>query len=268
MTMKIVRSRELGLYRGFLYYKPKKPEKDWELKCRIEEVLRIHPSYGSRRLAIELRLNRKRVKRVMNLFGIRAYRRRGKRWKKTKNIKVIYPNLLLSIFPSYPNHIWTADFTHVNFKDKIVYIATVIDLYTRKVVGLSVYTTHAVQLVLAALLSGLHNHPRPMIFHSDNGSEYTSEVFVEALKTVGTQISRSAPGCPWENGYQESFHSQFKVDLGDPGRFKNLGELVYAIYQTIYDYNHSRIHSALKMPPERFALQAALSYNLANRIRV
>ena len=262
------RAKELGMYRGALYYKPKKPEKDWELKRRIEEVLRIHPSYGSRRLAIHLKLNRKRVKRVMNLFGIKAYRRRGKRWKKTKNIKAIYPNLLLSNFPSYPNHIWTADFTHVNFQTKIVYIATVIDLYTRKVVGLAVYTTHAVQLVLSALLSGLHNHPRPHIFHSDNGSEYTSEVFVDALKTVGTQISRSAPGCPWENGYQESFHSQFKVDLGDPNRFKTLGELVYAIYQTIYDYNHSRIHSALKMPPERFALQAASTYHFLNKVGV
>lgn len=268
MAMKSVRARELGVYRGFLYYKPKKPEKDWELKCQIEEALRIHPSYGSRRLAIHLKRNRKKVKRVMNLFGIKAYRRRGKRWKKTRNIKVIYPNLLLSTFPSHPNHVWTADFTHVNFKSKIVYIATVIDLYTRKVVGLSVYTTHAVQLVLSALLGALHNHPRPHIFHSDNGSEYASEVFVDALKTVGTQISRSAPGCPWENGYQESFHSQFKVDLGDPNRFKTLGELVYAIYQTIYDYNHSRIHSALKMPPMEFALQAASTYHFLNKVGV
>lgn len=267
-SSKTQRAKELGIYRGFLYYKPKKPEQDWKLKCQIEEVLRLHPSYGSRRLSIHLQMNRKKVKRIMNLFGIKAYRRRGRRWKKTKNIKVIYPNLLLMSFPSHPNHIWTADFTHVNFGNKVVYIATVIDLYTRKVVGLSVYTTHAVQLVLSALLSALHNHPRPQIFHSDNGSEYTSEVFVDALKTVGTKISRSAPGCPWENGYQESFHSQFKVDLGDPNRFKTLGELVYAIYQTIYDYNHLRIHSALKMPPERFALQAAGTYHFLNKVGV
>lgn len=265
---KILRAKELGVYRGFLYYTPKKPEQDWKLKCQIEEVLRVHPSYGSRRLSIHLQMNRKKVKRVMHLFGIKAYRRRGRRWKKTKNIKVIHPNLLLTTFPAYPNHIWTADFTHVNFGNKIVYIATVIDLYTRKVVGVSVYTTHTVQLVLSALLSALHNHPRPHIFHSDNGSEYTSEIFVNALTMVGTKISRSAPGCPWENGYQESFHSQFKVDLGDPNRFKSLGELVYAIYQTIYDYNHSRIHSALKMPPERFALQAANTYHLLNKVIV
>jgi transposase InsO family protein len=63
----------------------------------------------------------------------------------------------------------------------------------------------------------------------------------------------SAKGCPWENGYQESFYSQFKVDLGDPGRFATLGELVLAVYQTIYAYNHARIHSILKMPPQLFA---------------
>lgn len=254
-------SHTVGTYRGFLYYKPKKPERDWNIKCRIEEVLRIHPSYGSRRLAIALHLNRKRVKRVMNLFGIKPYRWRGRRWKKSRNIKVMYPNLLLTNHPQYPNHIWTADFTHVNYRNKIIYIATVLDLYTRRIIGLAVYTTHAIQLTLSALMSALHTNPRPIIFHSDNGSEYNAEVFINALTTVGTSISRSAPGCPWENGYQESFHSQFKVDLGDPNRFNTLGELVYTIYQTIYTYNHTRIHSALKMPPVQFAQRVALSFN-------
>lgn len=245
--------RHLGVYRGVSYYKQKKPDKDWQLKCQIEEVLRIHPSYGSRRLGIHLHMNRKRVKRVMNLFGIKAYRRRGRKWKKTKNIKVIYPNMLITEYPVYPNHIWVTDFTHLPFQGKTVYVATVEDLFTRKIVGLSVYTTHAVQLQLSALMSALANNPRPEIFHSDNGSEYNSEVFVDALRTIGTIISRSAPGCPWENGYQESFYSQFKVDLGDPSRFKTLGELVYEIYQTMYTYNHTRIHSALNMSPMQFA---------------
>ena len=130
------------------------------------------------------------------------------------------------------------------------------DLYTRKIVGISIYTTHAVQLVLSALMSAINSNPRPKIYHSDNGSEYNSEIFKEALQTVGTLISRSKPGCPWENGYQESFYSQFKVDLGDPVRFETLGELVYEIYQLIYKYNHTRIHSALKMSPIQFALKS------------
>ena len=256
-TPKVLRARELGISRSTLYYKPRKPDKDWVLKCKIEGVLRIHHSYGSRRIAIHLSMNRKPIKRVMNIFGIKAYRRRGLKWKKTKNIKVIYPNLLLSTFPMYPNHIWVTDFTYIPFQGKTVYVATVIDLFTRKVVGLSVYTTHAVQLVLSAFLSAIHHNSRPLIFHSDNGSEYNADVFIGALQTVGIQISRSAPGCPWENGYQESFYSQFKVDLGDPSRFKNVGELVFAIYQTIYTYNNTRIHSALKMSPVQFAEKIA-----------
>lgn len=258
---KVLRAKELGVSVRSLYYKPTKPDRDWELKVKIEEVLRDHHSYGSRRISDHLKINRKRVKRVMNLFGIKPYRRRVKKWKKTNNIKVVYPNLLLTNFPKYENHIWVSDFTYIKFQTSFVYLATVLDLFTRKVVGFSVYTTQGVELTLSALMSALHNNPRPMIFHCDNGSQYNAEIFIKALETIGTQISRSAPGCPWENGYQESFYSQFKVDLGDANRFKNLGELVYEIYQTIYKYNNTRIHSAFRMSPVQFALKIRQGYN-------
>lgn len=262
-TSKTLRARELGISRQSLYYIPKQPNKDWQLKCRIEEVLRSpgKHSYGSPRIALELDRNHKVIERVMNLFGIKAYRRRGKKSKKGKKIKLIYPNLLLIECPSYENHIWVSDFTRIYFKNTVVYLCTVMDLYTRKIVGLSVYTTHAVQLVLSAFMSAINSNSRPKIFHSDNGSEYDSQIFTEALETVGVVISRSAPGCPWENGYQESFYSQFKVDLGDPNRFRNLGELVYEIYRQIYLYNNTRIHTALKMSPAQFALKVKENYN-------
>jgi putative transposase len=262
-TSKVLRARELGVSLRSLYYHPRKPDKDWELKCRIEEVLRTEGchSYGSRRIAWHLRMNRKKVKRVMNIFGIKAYRRRGRKWKNTKNIKVVYPNLLMTTCPVYENHIWVSDFTYIPFQGKTVYVATVEDLFTRKIVGMSVYTTHAVQLTLSAFMSAILTNSRPRIFHSDNGSEYNAKVFIEALQTVGVMISRSAPGCPWENGYQESFYSQFKVDLGDPSRFKNIGDLVYEIYRMIWRYNNTRIHSALKMPPVQFAEKVRLEYN-------
>lgn len=258
---KILRAKELGVSVRSLYYKPIKPAKDWELKVRIEEVLRDHHSYGSRRISDHLHVNRKRVKRVMNIYGIKPYRRRVIKWKNTKNVKVIYPNLLLTNFPQYENHIWVSDFTYIRFKEGFVYLATVLDLFTRKVVGFSVYTSQGVELTITALMSSLHNNPRPSVFHSDNGSQYNAETFIKALETVGTEISRSAPGCPWENGYQESFYSQFKVDLGDPNRFKNLGELVYEIYQTIWKYNNTRIHSAFRIPPVKFAEKFRLEYN-------
>lgn len=265
---KTLRARELGVSRGALYYKPKQPEKDWQLKCLIEEVLRDHPSYGSPRISLALKRNHKPVERVMKIFGIKAYRRRGKRWKKTRNVKIIYPNLLLLNYPKHSNNIWVSDFTYIPFQGKTVYLATVMDLYTRKIVGMSVYTTHATELVLSAFLNALHSNPRPEIFHSDNGSEYNSEIFIEALQTVGVKISRSKPGCPWENGYQESFYDKFKIDLGDPARFKTLGELVYKIYQTVWKYNNTRIHTALKMPPQQFAINAQIQYNLDNKVGV
>lgn len=260
-STKTLRARELGVSRQSLYYKRIKPKKDWQLKCDIEEVLREHPSYGSPRIALALNCNHKPIERVMKIFGIKAYRRRSRRWEKTKSIKVIYPNLLLTSYPQYENHIWVSDFTYIRFKEKFVYLATVLDLFTRKVIGVSVYTTQSVQLTISAFMNALHSNQRPTIFHSDNGKQYDAEAVIEALETVGTQISRSAPGCPWENGYQESFYSQFKVDLGDPERFKNLGELVYEIYHHIYIYNTKRIHTSLKMSPVQFALKYRPEYN-------
>jgi transposase InsO family protein len=252
-SLKKTVAEHLDVSRGTLYYRPKMPDKDWALKCLIEETLREHPAYGHRRLALHLKINKKRVIRVMKHFGIKAYRRHGRKWKNTKNIKVIYPNLLLTEYPSHENHIWVSDFTRIPFLDKVVYVATVEDLFTRKIVGVSVYTNHSVQLTLSALMNALLSNPRPSIFHSDNGSEYNAEVFTQVLEKVGTMISRSAPGCPWENGYQESFYDKFKVELGDPSRFKTLGELVSEIYRVIHYYKQSRIHSALKMSPAEFA---------------
>ena len=72
------------------------------------------------------------------------------------------------------------------------------------------------------------------------------------LNNLGISISRSKKGCPWENGYQESFYGKFKIDLGDPNRFNTLGELVFEIYKTIHIYNKTRIHSALKMSPYEY----------------
>jgi len=267
-TSKALRARELGVSRQSLYYKPKQSNKDWKLKCQIEEVLRKHRSYGSPRIALVLGRNRKPVERVMKKYGIKAYRRRGRKWKKKRKIKVIYPNLLLTEYPLYENHLWVSDFTHWNFQNKKVYLCTVMDLYTRKIVGLSVYTTHTVQLVLSSFVSAINSTPRPKIFHSDNGSEYDSKIFIRALETIGITISRSAPGCPWENGYQESFYSQFKVDLGDPDRFKSLGEFVYEIYQQIYIYNNERIHTTLNMSPVQFALRAKEKYNIRYEVSV
>ena len=237
-----------------LYYRHKQPDKDWWLKQQIEIALREFPSYGHKRLAMHLKINKKRILRVMKLFGIKPYRRRGKKWKKVnKEYSEQFHNLLLTNCPSYPNHIWTSDFTYIQFKKRTVYLATVLDLFTKQIVGFSVLLNHSSSLVMNALLSAVNNHPAPEIAHSDQGSEYASKDYVALENNLNINPSMSQKGCPWENGYQESFYSQFKVDLGDPNRFNHLGELVWAIYKTIHNYNNTRIQTSLKMPPAEFA---------------
>jgi len=246
-------AKSLGISRSQVYYRYRLPERDWAIKQNIETVLREHPSYGHKRLAAHLGLNRKRIRRVMRMFGIKPYRRRGRKYRKNRKISAIYANLLFSTVPSCPNHIWTSDFTELSYRRTKVYVATVLDIFTREIVGVSVSLRKGTPLVLQALCAALLKHPRPGIFHSDNGKEYEAKVFVSVLEELDILISRSHPGCPWENGYQESFYDKFKIDLGDPGRFSNLGELVYAVYMTVHSYNTRRIHSKLKMPPASFA---------------
>jgi transposase InsO family protein len=253
-TNKTLLAEELGVSRRSLYYHHLKPARDWLLKIRVEEVLRDYPAYGHRRIAIHLAINKKRIQRVMKLFGMKPYRRRGRNPKRDKTLAVReYPNLLMKEYPAYRGHIWASDFTYLSFQGRFVYLATVLDIFTKEIVGWQVQTTHGSTLVLGALFSALQHNAPPRIFHSDNGREYDSRSFIDALTLVGTSISRSKKGCPWENGYQESFYSQFKVELGDPNRFSSLGELVYEIHQVIQRYNTKRIHLSIKMPPREFA---------------
>ena len=260
-------ARELGIARSSLYYTPKQPQKDWHLKCLIEEVLREHPSYGHKRLAIALGVNKKRTLRVMKIYGVKPYRRRGKKQKKSlQEAENVVSNLLMKTEPQYPNHIWVTDFTHIDWKNVRLYFCTMMDLFTRRVAGFSVLTNHSVQLVIQALFSAVHKHPSPEILHSDQGSEYTSEDMKTILDSLGIRQSMSHAGCPWENGYQESFYNQFKIDLGDPDRFSSLGELVYEIYRLIHIYNTSRIHSAFEMPPQSYALQYQVSKFLLEKV--
>jgi transposase InsO family protein len=248
----------IGFSRTHQYYQSKQPAKDWTTKQLIELVLREHPSYGHKRLAIHLEINKKRVLRVMKLFGIKPYRRISpKLYRKTKDS--VFPNLLIIEIALGIGDIYVSDFTYLKYYGRFIYVATVLDVFTREIIGVSVLTTHSTQLVLNALANAILYRPPPRIIHSDQGSEYTSQDYTALVQKLGILQSMSNPGCPWENGYQESFYGKFKVDLGDPNRFDTLGELVAAIYQTINYYNQKRIHSALKLPPRLFKEQYEVS---------
>lgn len=247
-------AKEQGISRSSLYYQAIKPQRDWQLKNLIELVLSKRPSYGHRRIAAELGMNKKRVLRVMKLFGLKPYRRRVRKYRKTKDYSAIYPNLLqLQLFPEKSNKIWVSDFTYLPFHGKWIYLATVMDIFDRKVVGWNLLTSHTAQLTANALIAAIEKGGRPEIIHSDQGREYIARAYIGFVESLKIQVSMSHKGCPWENGYQESFYSQFKLDLGDPGRFKTLGELAVAVYQQIHYYNNLRIHTKLKMPPAQFS---------------
>lgn len=256
----------LNIARSTFYYKSLLDEKDEGLRTKIEKVLTDNPSYGHRRIATELGLNKKHVMRVMKKFGLKPLRCRKKPWKRGKNSDwEASPNLLASLFPPYRNHLWITDFTYLKWRNRWVYVCTVIDLFSREVVGISIKTNHSALLVAEALLNALTTNPVPVIIHSDQGSEYKSKLFRLIVRDYKISQSMSKKGSPWQNGYQESFFGNWKVDIGEINRFETMGELVAALYRSIYYYNNLRIHTSLGMPPkrfsEKFAQEKQIKYN-------
>lgn len=254
-------AKELGVARSGLYYTPTLPAKDLQLKSDIEAVLAEHKAYGHRRIALALGVNRKRVRRVMRLFGIKPKRSRKHplKPKDEGHDAMRIQNHLLGLAIDRPNQVWVSDFTYLPYQGKFMYLATVVDAFTRQTMGWSIGSKHNADLVMAALNDALKKHGVPEIFHSDQGSEYRSDDFQNLLASHGIRISMSAKGSPWQNGRQESFYSQFKLELGHPDSFATDGELIAGIAKQIHYYDYRRIHTALKCPPAVFAERFEMS---------
>jgi putative transposase len=240
------------LYKQFI----PKQERDEALKEQILTVLDHHPSYGHRRIALELKLGKKKIRRVMKQYCIKPYKRKA-RWRKRRDERrnsQPYSNLIKGSCPIQPGTVLVGDFTHLTYQSKILYLATYMDLCTREIVGWYISTHHTKEIVLEALLDAIKTLKTvPKIVHTDQGSEYCSKENISFLQSLGIQVSMSKKASPWENGYQESFYNNFKTDLGlEFDRFETLGELIAAIHQTITYYNTKRIHSVIKMTPEEF----------------
>lgn len=248
-------AKEMGIARSSLYYQPKLPVKDLDLKIQIENAWVENPAYGAVRLAMHLKVNKKRIIRIMKMFKMRVKRRRKIPVKKQdlKQKPTTLPNLFQINTVKNVNDVWTADFTYLPFHGKFVYLSTVMDVLTREIIAWNTSHRHDSLLVLQTLTTAIKKRGKPKIFHSDQGSEYRSEMFQTSLKKYMVQQSMSAKSSPWQNGWQESFYSGFKVDLGHPECNETDGELTEAIAQTIYYYNNKRIHTALKMPPSIYA---------------
>ena len=252
-------AKDLGVSRSSLYYKRKREEIDLELKRQIEAVQVDHKAYGHKRIAIELKMGHNRIRRIMKKYGLKPYRKRAKRYVKKKDrgkppttISNLVKPLLEQKLLVRPNQIWCTDFTYIRFQGKFIYLATIIDLFTREIVGVNILRFHNRFLVIGALEDAVIHYNVPVIVHSDQGSEYDSEDFIAFVKIIGAKISMSEKASPWQNGHQESFFGHFKLEAGDLNRFESLGELIEYIYQQVYYYNNKRIHSVLKMTPIEF----------------
>jgi len=234
-------AKKLGVSRSSLYYKAKRDMLDEEMRKQILIVLGLHPSYGHKRIALEFKLNNKRIRRVMKKYAIMPYRRRTKSLRKKDDegkVAARWKNEIIGFCPIRPYIIWASDFTYIKFQGSFIYLATIIDIYTREIVGWNISMFHNTNLVLGAVKHAIERMKKvPLFLHSDQGSEYDSKVYEEYVLDKGLIISMSNKNSPWENPFQESFYSQFKVDLGFVSRFETVEELIEEIYQTIYYYN-------------------------------
>lgn len=249
-----VKARLSGRSRSYFYYRRKQPTKDALFLERVMAVHTSHPYYGYKRIANVLQVSHKRVYRIMRRHGLRARTSRRKRSKNQYSTgKTSLPNHLKDAKVERPNQAWAGDFTHFVWKRRTYYLATVMDLHTRQIVGWHVSPSHSVALVLEALRMAVGQRSKaPRIFHSDHGSEYVSQEYVSKLKELGIVPSNSAKGKPWQNGAIESFNYRFKEEFEDPNRFQTFDKLFQELCSKFSEYNSCRIHSALRMSPDAF----------------
>jgi putative transposase len=229
-------------------------EKDESLKKTIEEAWKTHPAYGHIRLAIHLSINHKRISRVMKKFGLKPPRRKVNHFCTRSTSHHAYFNLIKTWTPTKTNELWCSDVSFIKFQGKFWYLATIEDIVTRQVLGVQVGKYHNSQLVLTTIKHAIRTAGTvPHIFHTDQGTEFMAKLCTGYLEDFGVHISASDKGSPWQNGFQESLFGRYKEEFGDFNRFETVGELIEEIYSQVRYYNQDRIHTALKMPPARYA---------------
>lgn len=254
---KLLLATLLGINRKRIYYRGIKEAQDLATKEAIVDAHKTHPAYGHKRLALELKANKKKILRVMHKYGIKPPRRKRRSHWITESVNSHhYTNLIKDIVPVRPDQIWVSDLTYLKYQGKFIYLASVEDIFTREIVSARLSDKHDSSLALAVIQAAVGTTgSHPEFFHSDQGSEFMAQVVTSFLESQRVKVSVSDKGSPWQNGYKESFFGRFKDENGDLNRFETLGELVEEIYSYVYYYNHLRIHTKLKMSPVQFKQQ-------------
>ena len=255
----------LDISRSWVYERlqaPSQAERDVALRDTIEQIVLEFPGYGYRRVTAELHrqqwlVNHKRVLRIMRQEALLCQLQRS--WVATTDSRhalQTYPNLLADLALWRPNQAWVADITYIRLPTTFVYLACVLDAWSRRCIGWQLSRTIDTQLTLAALnhAIALRQPEAGLIHHSDRGVQYASAAYVERLLGIGTQVSMSAKGNPYDNAKAESFFKTLKREEVYLNQYETFSDAEGQIGRFIDDvYNQKRLHSSLGyLPPVEY----------------
>jgi len=257
----------MGLARSTYYHHSMKQSKEAkteeaDLRDRIEQIVVEHARYGYRRVTYQLRreghkVNHKRVARIMREQSLQCQIKR--RWVKTTNSDHsyrIYPNLVKGLEVQARNQVWVADITYIRILSGFLYLAVVLDLFSRKVIGWAISEQVDAQLTLAALRMALEGRGavEDCIHHSDRGVQYACHTYVEELEAAKMRISMARKGNPYDNAAAESFMKTLKYEEVYMWDYQSVEDVRHRIPYFLQEvYNQKRLHSALGyVTPQEF----------------
>ena len=241
--------------------------RDMDLRDALQKIAVEWPSYGRPRITAELRrrgweVNPKRVYRLMREDHLLCVRKRKFVVTTDSNHgRRVYPNLARNMILTNTDQLWRADITYIRLRDEFVFLAVILDAYSRRVIGWALDRTMEDELTLAALRMALARRvvEAGLVHHSDRGSQYASNDYTDLLQTNGITISMSRKGNPWDNAACESFMKTLKYEEVLRNEYRDLAEARASIREFLEKvYNQKRLHSALGyLPPSEFEANLA-----------
>jgi putative transposase len=255
---KAVVCRVLGVARSNLYHRSSSVRNE-VLETAMQEICAEFPCYGYRRVTAELRrrgwqINRKRTARMMKIMDLQAKKVvRKRRTTNSEHSFPRYPNLVESLLVQRPDEVWVADITYIRLKHGFVYLAVLMDVFTRAIRGWHLDRSLDQSLTLTALNQALQSH-RPEIHHSDQGLQYAATDYTDLLKQNNIQISMADVGEPTQNGYAERLMRTIKEEEVDLSDYQDYHDAYRQIGQFLDDvYMRKRVHSSLNyLTPAEF----------------